>query len=526
MKYVASLCLVLTILTCADQVVDAAEISSSNAARPRPNILIILADDLGYGDVACYNPTHGKIATPNLDHFASQGMRFTDAHSSSAVCSPSRYSLLTGRYHWRTWLQSGIVNKFGPPMIADDRVTLADFLKQQGYRSACFGKWHLGWKWPIPPDRKDEFLADPRNPSNPPNEATRELWRAVFSQRLDGGPLDAGFDQFFGVDLPNFPPFCFIEGKHTVGTPDDILAASEMTKNLADFSRPAMRDWKLAPVLPEITRHACEFIRHSQHVEQPFFLYLPLTAPHTPLAVAKEWQGKSGLNAYGDYVMQTDAVVGDILKTLDDAKLADNTFVLISSDNGCAPYVGIDELASKGHYPNWPYRGFKTDIWEGGHRIPFMVRWPNVVPGNSTCPQLVQQVDTFATIAEILKITLTEDVAEDSISYLPLLIGRNLPTRTTAVNQSINGLFAVRSGPWKLIVGQGSGGWAKAADTKPMQLYQVDDDPTEEHNVVDDHPNIVTNLESTLEQIVNSGRSTPGPTLSNDVPVDWSRFIK
>lgn len=490
-----------------------------------PNILIILADDLGYGDVACYNQTHGKVHTPNLDQFASQGMRFTDAHSSSAVCSPSRYSLLTGRYHWRTWLQSGIVNRFGPPLIAPERLTLADLLRAEGYRTACFGKWHMGWNWPIPRGREKEFLADPRNTSNPPKESTKQLWREVFSQPIGGGPLECGFDTFFGVDLPNFPPFCYIDGNHTVGIPDEMLPAELMTHNLADFSRPSVHDWRLDTVLPEICGRACQFIRNSADQTKSFFLYLPITAPHTPLAVIKEWRGKSGLNTYADYVMETDAVIGRVLQALDQAQLTDNTFVLISSDNGCAPYVGIDELAKKGHHPNWPYRGFKTDIWEGGHRVPFMVRWPKKVKPGTTCGALVGQVDTVATVAALLNLKLPPNVGEDSISFLPLLEGKKEGTRTTAVNQSIQGLFAIRQGPWKLILGQGSGGWAKGSDEKPQQLYRVDQDPAEERNLFGEHPELEKQLTELMEQVVANGRSTPGPTQQNDVEVDWKRFL-
>lgn len=515
-------CFVAACLTFSADVTAAA---ADGGSSRQPNVLILLADDLGYGDVACYNPTHGKIRTPNLDQFASQGMRFTDAHSSSAVCSPSRYSLLTGRYHWRTWLQSGIVNKFGPPMIAPDRLTLADLLREQGYRTACFGKWHMGWNWPIPQGREKEFLADPRNTSNPPTESTKQLWRSVFSQPVSGGPIDCGFETFFGVDLPNFPPFCYIDGNHTVGIPDEVLPTELMANNLADYSRPAVRDWRLDAVLPEIGDRACQFIRESADQSKPFFLYLPITAPHTPLAVNKEWQGKSGLNAYADYVMETDAVIGRVLRALDQTKLTENTFVLISSDNGCAPYVGIDELTQKGHFPNWPYRGFKTDIWEGGHRVPFMVRWPKGAKPASTCDALVGQVDIVATVAELLNLKLPPSVGEDSISFLPLLEGKKEATRTTAVNQSIHGLFAIRQGPWKLILGQGSGGWEKSTDEKLQQLYRVDEDPREEHNLFGEHPELEIQLTELMEQIVANGRSTPGPAQQNDVSVDWKRFL-
>ncbi len=503
----------------------ASQVAGAQSSAKQPNILIILADDLGYGDVACYNPKRGKISTPNLDQLAARGMRFTDAHSSSAVCSPSRYSLLTGRYHWRTWLQSGIVNKFGPPLIAPARLTIADLLRERAYRTACIGKWHLGWNWPIPPDRRDEFIADPRNTSEPPNDSTKALWREVFSQPLSGGPLDCGFESFFGVDLPNFPPFCYIKGNRTVGLPTEVLPAELMAKNLADFSRPAMPGWRLETVLPELTERACQVIHSSAEERQPFFLYLPLTAPHTPLAVNKKWQGKSALNTYADYVMETDAVVGRVLHALDEAGATENTIVILSSDNGCAPYVGIEELAEHSHYPNWPWRGFKTDIWEGGHRVPFIVSWPGTVSSGATCDQLVGQVDILATIADVLQIELPANVAEDSVSFLPLLLGAKSGTRQTAVNQSINGLLAIRRGPWKLIFGPGSGGWGGGSEAETQQLYQLDEDPSEERNLVEKHPELVVELTSLMERIVSAGRSTRGPGQQNDVPVNWRQFI-
>jgi arylsulfatase A-like enzyme len=383
----------------------------------------------------------------------------------------------------------------------------------------------MGWNWPIPPDREKEFLADPRDTSNPPSESTRQLWRDVFSQPISGGPLDCGFETFFGVDLPNFSPFCYIEGNHTVGMPDEVLPAEWMAKNLADFSRPAVRGWRLDTILPEIGDRACQFIRESAQQSKPFFLYLPLTAPHTPIAVNKEWQGKSGLNAYADFVMEIDTTIGRVLRALDEAQIADNTFVLISSDNGCAPYVGIDELAAKGHYPDWPYRGFKTDIWEGGHRVPFMVRYPKTIKPGTTSDALVQQVDTLATVAELLSISLPPNVGEDSVSFMPLLSGSKQAVRTTAVNQSFYGLFAIRQGPWKLVFGRGSGGWDKHSGEKPQQLYRVDEDPAEAHNLYGEYPEVERQLTDIMEEIVTNGRSTPGPPQQNDVPVKWKRFI-
>lgn len=342
LPFTVLLCLLSFVPACAAFAVD------------RPNIVIILADDLGYGDVSCYNRERGKIATPHFDRLASQGMRFTDAHSSSSVCSPTRYALLTGRYHWRTWLQSGIVNKFGPPLVAPDRLTLADLLREHGYQTACIGKWHLGWSWQIPEDRRQEFLAVPPPEQTTPSESLRDLWRDVFSQPMRGGPIDCGFDAFFGVDLPNWPPFCFIENDHTVGIPSEFLSPALLQNNLASIQGPALAGWQLHPVLPTLADRANRFIEQAAQEPRPFFLYLPLTSPHTPVAVNAAWQDKSGLNPYADFVMETDAVVGQVLAALNAAGVADETLVIFTSDNGCAPYIGLEDLERMGHYPSGP----------------------------------------------------------------------------------------------------------------------------------------------------------------------------
>ena len=348
----------------------------------KPNILIILADDLGYGDVRANNPTRGKIPTPHLDKLASQGMRFTDGHSSSGVCSPSRYTLLTGRYHWRTRLQTGIVGVFGEPLIAPERLTVAGLAKQHGYRTAAIGKWHLGWDWPITEGDRPLFRnykeADKSSP-----DAHRETWRKVFSQPIAGGPTTRGFDTYFGTDVPNWPPYCFIENDRTIGTPSVPLPAEFFRNHLASLPGPALPDWKLEAILPALTERACAFITEATRKPDPWMLYLPLTTPHTPLAVNAEWKGKSGLNLYADFVMETDALIGRVLAALAASGAADNTLVLFSADNGCAPYIGIPDLEKMGHYPSGPLRGAKADAWEGGHRVPFIVRWPGKVKAGS-----------------------------------------------------------------------------------------------------------------------------------------------
>jgi arylsulfatase A-like enzyme len=489
------------------------------APANRPNIVVVFADDLGYGDVQCYNPDRGKIPTPQIDRLAAQGMRFTDGHSSSGVCSPSRYTLLTGRYHWRTRLQGGIVGLWGAPLIAPDRLTIGGLAKQHGYRTACIGKWHLGWDWPIPAERAALFKEKPQGQANASDEQ-RAVWREVFSQSIAGGPTTRGFDSYFGTDVPNWPPFCFIDNDRTVGIPSEFLPQRLLQNNQASNQGPALRDWTLEPILPALGDRAAQFIEREAKTSEPFLLYMPLTSPHTPLAVNDAWKGQSGLNLYADFVMETDAVVGRVLDALQASGAADNTLVVFTSDNGCAPYVGAGELEQQGHYPSGPLRGYKSDVWEGGHRVPFIVRWPGVVQPASVCGQLVQQADLMATFADILGAKLPDTVGEDSFSLLPLFQGRDKPVRDHAVNCSMSGVPGLRQGPWKLILAPGSGGWTKDGDaTQPVQLYNLADDLGETKNLAADQPERVAEMKSLLDRLIADGRSAPGAPQKNDVEV-------
>lgn len=491
-----------------------------------PNIVIIYADDLGYGDVGCYNPDRGKIPTPHIDQLAVEGMRFTDGHSSSGVCSPSRYTLLTGRYHWRTRLQRGIVGLWGAPLIDPDRLTIAGLLREKGYQTACVGKWHLGWDWPIEPAQRALFRGN-KAEDVPASQAHRDAWSETFSQAIPGGPISRGFDHYFGTDVPNWPPFCFIEQDRTVGIPDEFLPAQLFRTNQASVQGPALADWTLEPILPELGRRACEYIRTAANREQPFFLYMPLTSPHTPLSVNDAWIGKSELNLYADFVMETDDVIGQVLKALDESGQADDTLVIFTSDNGCAPYIGVDELEAKGHFPSGPLRGYKSDVWEGGHRVPFIVRWPGRVRPSQVNHHLVHQADLLATCAEVVGRELAPNEGEDSFSLLSLLEEKEAsPVRTHAVSQSSNGLLSVRSGDWKLIFGPGSGGWGKGSDEHPAQLYDLSNDLAESQNRYAQNPDKVAELTRLMERLVEQGRSTEGDTQTNDVNVNWSRFLQ
>ena len=502
--------------------------NAAAASAPTPNIVIILADDLGYGDVKCYNPLRGKIATPNMDRLAVEGLRFTDAHSSSGVCSPSRYALLTGRYHWRTRLQSGIVGVFGPPLIAPDRLTIAGLLKNHGYRTAAIGKWHLGWDWDIRREQRPLFEIKSGDDEGPVKSEQASAWREVFSKPIAGGPTTRGFDSYFGTDVPNWPPYCFIENNRTVGIPSERLPA-RLLKNelmLASLPGPALPDWKLDVILPTLGDRAGEFIASAAKQPQPFFLYLPLTAPHTPLAVNEEWKGKSGLSAYADFVMETDAVVGRVLNALEKSGAVTNTIVIFTSDNGCAFRIGVKDLEAKGHFPSGPLRGYKGDAWEGGHRIPFIARWPGRIKPGTTSGQLVHQADLMATVADILGAKLPENAGEDSVSLLPLLKGSEQPVREHSVSASLDGILALRRGSWKMIFGRGDGSLNPPSGDRAPKLFDLANDLGETHDLRADKPELAAELTTLMEKLVADGRSTRGTVQSNDVPVAWKAKMR
>ncbi|MEE8146572.1 MAG: sulfatase-like hydrolase/transferase [Longimicrobiales bacterium] len=478
--------------------------------RP-PNVVYILADDLGYGDLRCYQPD-SKIPTPHLDRLASEGARFTDAHSPSAVCTPTRYGILTGRYCWRTTLKKSVLWSWDPPLIEPDRLTVPAFLREYGYQTACIGKWHLGWDWPI----LEGGLAVHGGPG------TNADLLIDFRQPITGGPLATGFDHYFGDDVTNFPPYCFIEDEQTVGIPT-VLKPSTMF----GAPGPMLPGWKLEGVMPELASRAVRYIEERAHAvaDEPFFLYLPLTAPHTPIAPAASFSGASEAGPYGDYVAQVDDLVGQVLKALARAGLEDDTLVIFTSDNGSPASNGDgmsgtpgSVLRDHGHNPNAPWRGMKADIFEGGHRVPFLVRWPGHVRPASVKDEVICHTDLFATLADILGAELPPDAAEDSFSLLSVLEGRDRehPIREATVHHSITGMFGIRQGDWKLILGLGSGGWTKPARVTPQpgepqgQLYDLASDPGESRNLYSEHPEVVLRLTRLLERYHSSGRSTPG----------------
>ncbi len=457
------------------------------AETTKPNIVYILADDLGYGDVHCLNPERGKIKTPNLDKLASQGMTFTDAHSGSSVCSPTRYGLLTGRYAWRSRLQSGVLDGYVEPLLAADRLTVPGLLKRNGYHTAIIGKWHLGYTI---------------EGAGKKGGGSGKLEGAPLGAITKDGPVTRGFDEFFGF--------------HHARMMKSVFQNDRVTQMIEPVD-----------ILPALVKHSADYIVERSKAGTPFMLYLPLNSPHTPIVPAKEWQGKSGLGDYADFVMETDWAVGEVLASLDKAGVADKTLVIFTSDNGCSKAAGISQLEQQGHYPSADLRGSKSDIWDGGHRVPFFVRWPGQVKAGSQTERLICHTDLMATCANILGAKLPDNAAEDSVSILPVMLGKDtVAPHEAVVHHSIAGRFAIRQAQWKLEFCPGSGGWtapgdaaAKKQGLPDLQLYDLLTDKGETKNVQAEHPEIVEKLTKLLEQTITNGRSTPGPKQANDAAI-------
>lgn len=459
-------------------------------APPLPHLVLILADDMGYGDPRCYNPD-SRIPTPFMDRLAAEGIRFTDAHTPSSVCTPTRYGLLTGRYCWRTRLKSGVLNGYSPALIEPGRMTLASLLKQHGYVTACIGKWHLGLGEEEPTD---------------------------FSQPLRPGPLEAGFDTFFGIAASlDMPPYVFIENDRVTEAPTDY---TEGSKPRREGGGGFWRAGAIAPhfrheeVLPTLTGRAVRFIEErATKPEQPFFLYLALTAPHTPWMPTAEFRGKSGAGYYGDFVAQVDWSIGQVMEALERCGLAGNTLLIVTSDNGA--HWLPKEIEEFGHRANGPWRGQKADIHEGGHRVPFIARWPGKIPPGAVSNEVICLTDLLATVAALLGTSLPSDAGEDSFNILPALLGQpdRGPLREATVFHSGSGMFAIRQGPWKLILGLGSGGFTPPREVKPKpgepegQLYNLEEDPQEQRNLYSQRPDIVAHLKALLETYRQRGHS-------------------
>jgi arylsulfatase A len=474
-------------------------IGCANTKKP-PNIIYILADDLGYGDLSCLNKD-SKIKTKHIDALADRGVYFTDAHSSSAVCTPTRYGILTGRYAWRSTLKKGVTWSYDNHLIDTKRLTVASYLRQKGYRTACIGKWHLGLDWA-------------RDESN----------NLLFKEPIKNGPNALGFDYFFGIAASlDIPPYFYIENDRITAASIDTIEA----RALPEFWRkgPVGDDFKHIEVLPKITEKAVDYISKNANQEHPFFLYFVLPAPHTPILPTNPFLGKSNTTVYGDFVLMVDDVVGQITRALAESRIDRNSIVIFTSDNGFAPYADHQTLEGLGHYPSYHFRGYKADIYEGGHRIPFIFSWPQEVEKGKHSDETICLTDFFATCAAIFNDPLPPNAGEDSYNILPVILNREYesPIREATVHHSVNGSFSIRKGEWKMIFCPGSGGWshptpeeAKDAGLPPVQLYNIKKDIAETTNVADEHPQVVSELTKLMTDYIEKGRSTPGIKLQNE----------
>ncbi len=481
----------------------------SAQGKDRPNIVVILADDMGIDSVAALNEKCG-IPTPHLDRLLAQGMHFTDAHSGSAVCSPTRYGVLTGRYSWRSRLKRGIVGQWQAPLIEEDRLTLPGMLKAEGYQTACIGKWHLGWDWP----KKGGGF-------------TTKLKEIDFSRATGGGPTTCGFDHYFGDDVPNWPPFVWIENTQTQGVPNEHLTFAKHYYSNAGIG---VEGWSLEAVLPEITERCVRYINTHAPKPEPFFLYFPMTSPHTPISPSKAFQGRSGISAYADLLIQTDWCVGQVLKALEATGVADNTLVIFTTDNGTSPKCDFEHLRKNNTDLQNHWRGMKADAFEGGHRVPFIVRWPGKIKPATKSDQTISLVDIMATCAEAAGVPLPDTAAEDSVSLWPVLKGETVEgtLHDAVICHSAAGVFVVRKGQWKLQFSAGSGGWSQPSDKEALkqglprwQLYNLHADPKETENLINDYPEVVTELTGILRGIIEKGRSTPGTPQQNHGAAVW-----
>ena len=467
-------------------------------AAEKPNIVLIMADDMGYGDVQALNPD-SRIPTPHLNDLAADGMTFVDAHSPSAVCTPTRYALVTGRYSWRSRLKRGVLNGYGEPLIEKDRPTLATLLESAGYETGIVGKWHLGLG----------FVKDATKKQNNGFD---------FSQPIQHGPNDLGWDFSFIIPASlDFPPYVYIQNHEITRFPSIAESASRFPA----FWRKGERapDFDMADCLDRLTSEATQFIARKAEGDDPFFLYFPLTAPHKPVYPHPRFQGKTELGPYGDFVMQVDATVGEVMKAIDAAGIRKNTLVIYTSDNGSFMYRRDDPEAkghvddetlqafrSDRHTSNGLFRGTKADIYEAGHHVPFLVRWPGRVAAGSVSEKTICHVDCFATFADILDVEKPEGHAIDSHSFLPSMTGMAASPRPGVINHSASGMFAIRDGQWKLIAGNGSGGREQprgAPFQRPYQLYDLEADVRETHNLIEQRADVAKIMEQELERIRN-----------------------
>ena len=474
----------------------------------RPNVILVMADDLGIGDVSASN-SDCKIRTPFLQQMANEGLTFLDAHTPSSVCTPTRYGLLTGRYNWRSRLVKGVLNGKSKHLIPADRPTLGHLMRSAGYHTAMIGKWHLGWDW-----HKQDGKID-------------------YTQPVTNGPDINGFDQYYGhCGSLDMAPYVWVDTGRVTAQPDREEGVSKKQNPYGWYRKGAISpDFKIDQVLPHLFDKAIAHVKDRTAESKsgnPFFLYLPLPAPHTPIVPIPPFKDSSGINPYADFVIQVDHHMGQLLNSIKEAGLDETTLVIFTSDNGCSPQGNFKVLKQHGHDPSAGFRGHKADIYEGGHRVPFMVRWPGHIEGGKTTSALTCLTDVYPTLEAITGQTRQTTGGEDGFNLLPVFKGEETSGRDTLVSHSVAGAFAIRQGNWKLCLCAGSGGWSAPSESKakkqglpPMQLYDLDSDPAEQKNLVDEHPKKVEELIELLSTQVQNGRCTPGEAVSNDREVKF-----
>lgn len=495
-------------------VVRVTAIANAAAVSP-PNIILILADDLGYGDVKCNNP-EGKIATPNLDRLAEHGMRFTDAHAPSAVCSPTRYAILTGRYAWRSRLKAGVLWQWDSPLIEAGRPTLASLLHGHGYHTGAIGKWHLGMNWPYASAESANKL------SRQANQDKALCADIDWSKPITGGPIDQGFDDYFGVNAPNFSPYVFIENNRIVGEAP-TMQWQGMKLRMSQHAGPAQAGFDRKNIAPTMAKRAVSWIeQRGKQKDQPFFLYFALTGPHSPIIPNDAFKGRSGIGDYGDFVMEMDWTVGEVVAALQRAGLSENTLVIFTSDNGPESW-NYQEAHDQHHYAMGPLRGVKRDNWEGGHRVPFIASWPAHIKPGVVSDETICHVDLMATATALAGVKVPNGAGEDSYDLTSILLGvkHDKPIREATVHHAGNGKLAIRQGHWVLIDAKTGDGnkepeWFKKErgyqpHSFPGELYDLDQDLPERRNLYGEHPEVVARLKSLLEKYRVDGRSASRP---------------
>ena len=458
------------------------------AIEQGPNVVFILADDLGYGEIEALDPGHAKIPTPSVNRLAKEGMIFTDAHTSSSVCSPTRYNFLTGRYNWRTRLQKFVIGDGDPPLITKDRKTIGHLFQEQGYHTAIFGKWHLGFHFVLAEGA--EKRPKKKGKAKDTDDSYLLSQYPVGSKVLDG-PITRGFDQYYGF--------------HHARSMSSVIRGDEI-----------IREDHVVEMLPQLNIEVSKYIdakAEGAKKGKPFFIYMPLSSPHSPVVPSKQFKGSTKLGDYADFVSQTDHSVGVVLDALERNGIRENTLIVFSSDNGSAGFSREVEKNAPGHRCSGPLRGRKGSLWDGGHRVPFVLSWPAKVKQGSQTDQLLCLGDFLATMAELLSVQLPDDMGEDSESFLPAIFGKPVESpRQVIVHHDIAGRFSIRQGYWKLLL--------QKLGPEKEQLYHLKEDLGETTNLANKHPEKVKELLALLNDQVADGRSTPGAPQKNDAPID------